>query len=83
MFFAEATVSYLLWQARVKIPSILIALLNTTVTSILVIWLFTSAIGFIICTTVVESGQSLRTYELCYSAIIICLVFYTGNKLAM
>lgn len=83
MFFAEATVSHSPLQAMAEILSILTALFYIIVTSILVIWLFTSGIGFIICTTVVESGQSLRTYELCYSAIIICLVFYTGNKLAM
>lgn len=52
-------------------------------TSILVVFLFFFALGFIFCASVVESGQSLRTHKLCYSAAMICLVFYTGNKLTM
>ncbi|KAF2118019.1 hypothetical protein BDV96DRAFT_644350 [Lophiotrema nucula] len=44
---------------------------------------FTSIIIFITSATVVETGQGLSTQILCYSAAIICLVFYTGNKLAI
>ncbi|PVI04404.1 hypothetical protein DM02DRAFT_503467, partial [Periconia macrospinosa] len=53
------------------------------ITSILIVWLFFLGLGFMICTAVVDSGQGLRTERLCYSAAIICLVFYTGNKLAI
>ncbi|KAF2634810.1 hypothetical protein P280DRAFT_523787 [Massarina eburnea CBS 473.64] len=52
-------------------------------TSILVVFLFCFALSFIFCTTVVDTGQSLRTHKLCYSAAMICLVFYTSNKLAI
>ncbi|KAF2678934.1 hypothetical protein K458DRAFT_315510, partial [Lentithecium fluviatile CBS 122367] len=56
---------------------------KTNFTSILVVLLFFFALSFIVCLTVVESGQSLRTHQLCYSAAMICLVFYTGNKLTI
>ncbi|KAF1961728.1 hypothetical protein CC80DRAFT_574320 [Byssothecium circinans] len=50
-------------------------------TSILVVCIFIFALSFIFSNTVVDSGQSLRTHQLCYSAAMICLVFYTSNKL--
>lgn len=49
----------------------------------LVLFLFFCALSFIFSAAVVESGQGLRSHHLCYSAAIICLVFYTGNKLTM
>ena len=49
----------------------------------LVVVLFIFGLGFIICASVVQTGQGLRTHQLCYSAAMICLVFYTGNKLTM
>lgn len=52
-------------------------------TSMLVVVLFIFGLGFIICASVVQTGQGLRTHQLCYSAAMICLVFYTGNKLTM
>lgn len=52
-------------------------------TSMLVVALYVFGLGFIICASVVQTGQSLRTHQLCYSAAMICLVFYTGNKLTM
>ncbi|KAF2125334.1 hypothetical protein P153DRAFT_389497 [Dothidotthia symphoricarpi CBS 119687] len=54
-----------------------------TFTSILVLVLFIFGFGFVFCATVVETGQNLRTHQLCYSAAMICLVFYTGNKLTI
>lgn len=56
---------------------------RNNLTSIVLSFLFVFAILFIFATAAVESGQSLASYNLCYSAIIICLVFYTTNKLAM
>jgi hypothetical protein len=52
-------------------------------TSMLVVALYIFGLGFIICASVVQTGQNLRTHQLCYSAAMICLVFYTGNKLTM
>ena len=52
-------------------------------TSMLVVALFIFGLGFIICASIVETGQGLRTHQLCYSSAMICLVFYTGNKLTM
>lgn len=52
-------------------------------TSMLIVALFIFGLGFIICASVVQTGQGLRTHQLCYSAAMICLVFYTGNKLTM
>ncbi|KAH6633121.1 hypothetical protein C7974DRAFT_412144 [Boeremia exigua] len=52
-------------------------------TSVLVVILFIFGLGFIICASVVQTGQGLRTHQLCYSAAMICLVFYTGNKLTI
>ncbi|PVH91767.1 hypothetical protein DM02DRAFT_702928 [Periconia macrospinosa] len=79
--FCAITLSYLL-GSRAR------ALRNNAIhrgrfTSILIIWLFVFGLGFVICTAVVASGQGLRTERLCYSAIIICILFYTGNKLAI
>ncbi|KAJ4351605.1 uncharacterized protein N0V89_006948 [Didymosphaeria variabile] len=56
---------------------------RNNLTSIILSFLFLFAICFIFATVVVESGQSLASSNLCYSAIIICLVFYTTNKLAI
>ncbi|KAF2713707.1 hypothetical protein K504DRAFT_424565 [Pleomassaria siparia CBS 279.74] len=52
-------------------------------TSILVLLLFFFSLGFILSTSIVETGQSLRTHDLCYTAAIVCLVFYTGTKLTI
>ncbi|KAJ8118767.1 hypothetical protein OPT61_g303 [Boeremia exigua] len=52
-------------------------------TSVLVVILFIFGLGFIFCASVVQTGQGLRTHQLCYSAAMICLVFYTGNKLTI
>jgi hypothetical protein len=49
----------------------------------LVVLLFIFGLGFIICASVVQTGQGLRTHQLCYASAMICLVFYTGNKLTM
>ena len=49
----------------------------------LVVLLFIFGLGFIICASVVQTGQGLRTHQLCYASALICLVFYTGNKLTM
>ncbi|KAF2451764.1 hypothetical protein P171DRAFT_438439 [Karstenula rhodostoma CBS 690.94] len=56
---------------------------RNNLTSTILLFLFSFAICFIFATAVVESGQSLASYNICYSAIIICLVFYTTNKLAI
>ncbi|OAG09804.1 uncharacterized protein CC84DRAFT_453686 [Paraphaeosphaeria sporulosa] len=56
---------------------------RNNLTSAILSFLFLFAICFIFATAVVESGQSLASSNLCYSAIIICLVFYTTNKLAI
>jgi hypothetical protein len=45
--------------------------------------LFVFGIGFIFSASVVQTGQGLRTHQLCYSSAMICLVFYTANKLTM
>ncbi|KAF9700565.1 hypothetical protein EKO04_001637 [Ascochyta lentis] len=52
-------------------------------TSMLVVVLYVFGLGFIICASVVQTGQGLHTHQLCYSAAMICLVFYTGNKLTI
>ncbi|KAF3044391.1 hypothetical protein E8E12_010091 [Didymella heteroderae] len=52
-------------------------------TSMLVVVLFIFGLGFIICASVVQTGQGLRTHQLCYASAMICLVFYTGNKLTI
>lgn len=49
----------------------------------LVVALFVFGLGFTICASIVQTGQGVRTNQLCYASIIICLVFYTGNKLIM
>ncbi|KAL5399238.1 hypothetical protein PMIN06_000986 [Paraphaeosphaeria minitans] len=56
---------------------------KNNLTSAILSFLFLFAICFIFATVVVESGQNLTSSNLCYSAIIICLVFYTTNKLAI
>ncbi|KAF2192868.1 hypothetical protein K469DRAFT_503626, partial [Zopfia rhizophila CBS 207.26] len=52
-------------------------------TSIMVLVMYFFAMAFIVSTAVVETGQGLRTHHICYSAAIICLVFYTGSKGAL
>ena len=49
----------------------------------LVVLLFIFGLGFIICASVVQTGQGLRTHQLCYASALICLFFYTGNNLTM
>ncbi|KAF2626168.1 hypothetical protein BU25DRAFT_344289, partial [Macroventuria anomochaeta] len=52
-------------------------------TSMLVVVLFIFGLGFIICASIVQTGQGLRTHQLCYASAMICLVFYTSNKLTI
>ncbi|KAF2788086.1 hypothetical protein K505DRAFT_286769 [Melanomma pulvis-pyrius CBS 109.77] len=59
------------------------ALRKCNFTSILVLLLYFFGLGFILSTSIVESGQGLSTHKLCYSSAMICLVFYTGNKLTI
>ncbi|KAF2729717.1 hypothetical protein EJ04DRAFT_446679 [Polyplosphaeria fusca] len=56
---------------------------KTNLTSILICVLFFFALSFIFSAAVVESGLGLPTHAVCYGAAIICLVFYTGNKLTI
>lgn len=52
-------------------------------TSMLIVSMFFFGLGFIVSASIVQTGQGLRTHKLCYASAMICLVFYTCNKLAM
>ena len=56
------------------------ATMKRNITSILVLFLYFVVISFIICSAVMLSGQGLLTYELCFAATWICLIFYTASK---
>lgn len=57
--------------------------IKRNITCYLVFSSYFLALSFILSAAIVEIGQGLRTYRLCYSAIFICLIFYTWSKLIM
>ncbi len=45
--------------------------------------LYVLCLMFVFSAAVIGSGLGLSTIKLCYSAIIVCLVFYVGSKIVM
>lgn len=45
--------------------------------------LYLLCLAFVFSAAIVESGLGLSNLSICYSAIIVCLVFYVGSKVVM
>ncbi|EON66011.1 hypothetical protein W97_05254 [Coniosporium apollinis CBS 100218] len=50
---------------------------------LLVVMLYLLCLAFVFSAAVIESGLGLSNLSICYSAIIVCLVFYVGSKVVM
>lgn len=48
-----------------------------------VVVLYLLAIAFVISAAIVVSGLGLSSLHLCYAAVILCLCYYVGSKVAM
>ncbi|KAF2638908.1 hypothetical protein P280DRAFT_404210, partial [Massarina eburnea CBS 473.64] len=60
-----------------------VPLRSLTFTQVIVFVLYAFAIAYIMSTAIMETGIGLVTETVCYSAVMICWVFYIGNKVTM